>query len=320
MRPSGTRPRPVRRSAGSRPSSIERLRARFAPQRLAALRAGQVVSRASSCRAGRSALYWRRDGKAVVARRRADRRGERRTTALRPTTARELLEGVARAPRARSRRGRRRRYEDPWHFIGQERKLPENLDPATNRLDDPMARARLARVFERGLGKPVGYVLPVQRWNAAASRDAPLEPASRGRTRSGKLFLVPGDSPLGFRLPLPSLAYICRRRSIRTSCPPIRSSSAASCRTRIRSASRSCAASRRERAAPATDGRSSRRRAALRARRSPWSRATGGSACSCRRWPSSRTTSICSRPSRTRAPSSTCRFTSKATSRRATRG
>nr|HQU29773.1 transglutaminase family protein [Nitrospirales bacterium] len=26
-------------------------------------------------------------------------------------------------------------YEDPWHFIGQERKLPENIDPATNNLD-----------------------------------------------------------------------------------------------------------------------------------------------------------------------------------------
>jgi uncharacterized protein (DUF2126 family) len=97
-------------------------------------------------------------------------------------------------------------WEDPWHFLGQERKLPENLDPATNKLDDPMARERLARVFERGLDKPAGYVLPVQRWNAAdQSRRWVSEP---WRVRSGKLFLLPGDSPIGFRLPLPSLPYL----------------------------------------------------------------------------------------------------------------
>ncbi len=97
-------------------------------------------------------------------------------------------------------------YEDPWHFIGQERKLPEQLDPATNNLDDPMARARLANAFEKGLGTPAGYVLPLQRWNARdGQRRWMSEPWS---TRTKHLFLVPGDSPVGFRLPLPSLPVL----------------------------------------------------------------------------------------------------------------
>jgi len=39
-------------------------------------------------------------------------------------------------------------FEDPWHFIAEERRLPENLTPQTNELDDPMARERLAKVFD----------------------------------------------------------------------------------------------------------------------------------------------------------------------------
>ncbi len=97
-------------------------------------------------------------------------------------------------------------YEDPWHFLGQERKLPEQLDPATNNLDDPMARARLAKAFEKGLGTPAGFVLPLQRWNARdGQRRWMSEPWS---TRTKHLFLVPGDSPVGFRLPLPSLPVL----------------------------------------------------------------------------------------------------------------
>ncbi len=122
-----------------------------------------------------------------------------------PDTARDFLKGIARRLEvdAGAVAGA---YEDPWHFIGQERRLPENLDPATNKLDDPMARARLARVFERGLGKPTGYVLPVQPWNAKAAADPRRWVSAPWTTRAGKLFLMPGDSPLGFRLPLPSLA------------------------------------------------------------------------------------------------------------------
>jgi uncharacterized protein (DUF2126 family)/transglutaminase-like putative cysteine protease len=183
---------------------IQRLRARFAPQGLLHYGQGKWYPGEQLPRWAFS-LYWRRDGRplwadgALVA-------AEDKDYGVTAEQARKLLEGVA----ARLEVGAPAvvpAYEDPWHFIGQERKLPENLDPATNKLDDPMARARLARVFERGLSKPVGYVLPVQRWNAQAA-DARRWISEPWSTRSGKLFLVPGDSPLGYRLPLPSLSYI----------------------------------------------------------------------------------------------------------------
>ena len=97
-------------------------------------------------------------------------------------------------------------YEDPAHFLLIEQKLPLNIDPADNKLDDPQERARVVKVFERGLGKPSGYVMPIQAWHSQERGRRWV--TERWALRRGKLFLMPGDSPVGFRLPIGSMPYI----------------------------------------------------------------------------------------------------------------
>ena len=93
-------------------------------------------------------------------------------------------------------------YEDPLAYLLKERELPFNVDPVDNQLDDPEERERLRRVFSRGLGKPTGFVLPLQR---ALGKSGPEWQSGMWMLRARHLFLVPGDSPVGFRLPLKSL-------------------------------------------------------------------------------------------------------------------
>ncbi|MBI5551335.1 MAG: transglutaminase family protein [Desulfobacterales bacterium] len=98
-----------------------------------------------------------------------------------------------------SRRYIREGYEDILYFLHQEQRLPVNVDPGDPRLDDAEERARLVETFRRGLGAVVGYVLPLQ-YGSWKSGPWPF--------RGGRMFLLPGDSPAGLRLPLTSLPWV----------------------------------------------------------------------------------------------------------------
>ncbi len=101
-------------------------------------------------------------------------------------------------------------FEDAAAYLLREQNLPENVDPIDNRLDEPEERARLARVFDQGLGKPTAFVMPIQAQQSPDRRPrrAYRWISEKWRTRRGRLFLNPGDSPSGFRLPLGALAYV----------------------------------------------------------------------------------------------------------------
>ncbi len=178
---------------------IRRLRDRFAPGGMLHYGQGKWYPGESLPRWA-FALYWREDGvpmwrdPARIASEKSDHRAS-------VEDARRLIEAVAEKlglgagyvmPA----------YEDFWHHLGKERSLPANVDTADSKLDDKEERARLARVFERGLAQAVGYVLPLERASDGRWR------SEHWKTRSGKLQLIPGDSAIGFRLPLHSLPHV----------------------------------------------------------------------------------------------------------------
>ena len=96
-------------------------------------------------------------------------------------------------------------YEDTWYYLWKERRLPVNVDPLKSNLENEEERKRLARIFEHGLSQVVGYALPIRpiysdgvttRWESG-----------RWLLRQENMFLLPGDSPMGLRLPLDSLPW-----------------------------------------------------------------------------------------------------------------
>ncbi len=93
-------------------------------------------------------------------------------------------------------------YEDAFYYLWRERRLPANVDPFASELKDPMERERLAKVFEQGLDAVIGYVLPVAR-----TADGGRWQTGSWFLRSERCYLIPGDSPIGYRLPLESQAW-----------------------------------------------------------------------------------------------------------------
>ncbi len=93
-------------------------------------------------------------------------------------------------------------YEDVFYYLWKEGTLPENVDPLKANLKDSLERRYLAQLLDKGLGTPTGYALPLQ-WDAMRGgwRSGPWD------FRRGQMFLIPGGSAMGMRLPLDSLPW-----------------------------------------------------------------------------------------------------------------
>ncbi len=146
------------------------------------------------------ACYWRRDGEALW-----------RDPALLANPARDHGHDTASAQAFATALARElgldpahlvAGHEDGLYYLWKEGTLPHNVDVLDSKLRDPLERARLRRLFERGLDETVGYALPLG-WDYAHERWR----SSRWRFRRGAMFLLPGDSPMGLRLPLDALEW-----------------------------------------------------------------------------------------------------------------
>ena len=205
---------------------IRRLQARFAPGGMLHYGQGKWYPGESLPRWGFS-LYWRKDGKPIwnnpdlIAELVPGDQGGPETSERAKLSLGDELRGEAQtlATNIAEKLGIDAEYilpayEDPAAWLVKEANLPENTDPLDPKIEDPEERSRMIRTFSRGLTKAAGYVLPVQRWNAQAD---PAKISGRPRWKSekwglrrGNLFLFPGDLPVGYRLPLPSLPFVAQ--------------------------------------------------------------------------------------------------------------
>jgi uncharacterized protein (DUF2126 family)/transglutaminase-like putative cysteine protease len=148
-------------------------------------------------------LYWRKDGQpiwnnpALVAQ-------ENKTARAVSEDARHfvwnLAERIGVEPR-HSMPG----YEDAFYYMWKERRLPVNVDPFDSKLENKEDRERLATVFEKGLTNVVGYALPLKRLHYIDGSGSWMSGAWFYRPE--RMYLIPGDSPMGYRLPLDSLPW-----------------------------------------------------------------------------------------------------------------
>ena len=147
--------------------------------------------------------YWRADGVAVWENT-ALIAEEEHDYGFTPADALQFMEALAHRLQV-STQNVLPAYEDAFYYLWKERRLPVNVDAAASQLANVRERNELARVFERGLTAPVGYVLPIRRRQQGARL---FWSSQLWFMRPERLLLIQGDSPIGYRLPLDSLPWV----------------------------------------------------------------------------------------------------------------
>lgn len=180
----------------------QRLRDKYAPKGLVHFGQGKWYPGEQLPRWSLNA-FWRRDGgpvwndPALIA-------DESRPATMAEGQAHRFLDAVAQHLKLPSRYVFDA-YEDAFYLKWRERRLPSNVDPFNSKVDDPLERARLSRVFGQGLDHVVGSVLPI-----AEATDGDGFRSSPWFLRSERCYLLPGDSALGYRLPLDAQPWVAK--------------------------------------------------------------------------------------------------------------
>jgi uncharacterized protein (DUF2126 family)/transglutaminase-like putative cysteine protease len=146
--------------------------------------------------------YWRADGRPVWQNERLHSR-QPIPGGVGPKEAGSLVRAITRQLLLEER-WVKSAHEDVFYYLWQEGRLPIDFDPLTHDYKKDSERVRLLKLLERGLESITGFVLPL-----GCEYDGIRSQWRSGLwdTKRGHLFLVPGDSPMGFRLPLASLPY-----------------------------------------------------------------------------------------------------------------
>ena len=181
---------------------IKRLRKQFAPGSLLHYGQGKWYPGEPLPRWALAA-YWRKDGvpiwkdDALIA-------DESQNYGHGPREAKELLTRIATLTGADPKH-LIPAYEDAFYYTWKERRFPINVTPEQSNLKDKQERERIARIFQQGLSNVVGYSLPIKRLN-----DGWIS-GSWFLRDDDTLWLIPGDSPMGLRLPLDSIPWVAEK-------------------------------------------------------------------------------------------------------------
>ncbi len=92
-------------------------------------------------------------------------------------------------------------FEDEYYYLWEERNLPENFS-SEDVAEANIARQKLVELLEKGMKKAVGYVLPIRKNITLNTWES-----CKWKFKRKNLYLIPGNSELGLRLPLDRLIY-----------------------------------------------------------------------------------------------------------------
>ena len=182
---------------------IKRLRKKFAPGSLLHYGQGKWYPGEPLPRYALAA-FWRKDGvpiwkdDALIA-------DESKDYGHGPKEAKELLTRISKTVGA-DPKYLIPAYEDAFYYTWKERRFPTNVSPEKSNLKDKLERERIARIFQRGLGEVVGYALPIKR--AWYGNQQGWMSGSWFLRDDDTLWLIPGDSSMGLRLPLDSVPWV----------------------------------------------------------------------------------------------------------------